>query len=165
MFKLASSIMFKAVNNHVQAGQLDHVQGCQQPCSSCPAQPCSRLSTKLFKLASSTMFKPVNNHVQACQQQSCSSWPAQPCSSLSTTIMFKLASSTMFKPVNRQIQTVRFYVCRLINWCLKPSPCGWILFVYKPIHSLRFNVIRDKIYFILEVFWFVFLSLSKQCKE
>ena len=90
LFKLASSTMFKPVNNHVQAGQLNHVQACQQPCSSWPAQPCSRLSTTMFKLASSTMCKPMNNHVQAgllnhvqaCQQPR-SNWPAQPCSSLS----------------------------------------------------------------------------------
>ena len=53
MFKLASSTMFKPVNNHVQAGQLNmHVQACQQPYSS---------------MASSTMFKPVDNHVQVGQ--------------------------------------------------------------------------------------------------
>ena len=52
---------------HVQAGQLNHVQACQQPCSSWPAQPCSSLSTTMFKLVSSTMFKPVHNHVQAGQ--------------------------------------------------------------------------------------------------
>ena len=89
MFKLASSTMFKPVNNHVQA--------CQQLCSSWPAQPaCSSLSTTMFEMASSTMFKPVNNHVQdgqlnhvqACQQPACSKWPAQPCSSLSTNCAF-----------------------------------------------------------------------------
>ena len=82
--------MNKPVKNTVQAGQLNHVQACQQPCSSWPAQPCSRLSTTMFKLASSTMCKPINNHVQAgllnhvqaCQQPR-SNWPAQPCSSLS----------------------------------------------------------------------------------
>ena len=68
IFKLASWTTFKPVNNHVQAGQLNHEQACQQPCSSWPAQPCSSLSTTMFKLASLTMFKPVNNHVKACQQ-------------------------------------------------------------------------------------------------
>ena len=67
LFKLASSTMFKPVNNAVQVGQLNHVQACQQHCSSWPAQPCSRLSTTMSKLASLTMFKPVNNHVQAGQ--------------------------------------------------------------------------------------------------
>ena len=105
------------VSNYVQAGQLNHVQACQQPRSSWPAQSCSSLSTTTFKLASSTTFKPVNNHVQAGQlnhvqacQQPRSSWPAQPCSSLSTTT-FKLASSTMLKRVNRQKQAVRLYMC------------------------------------------------------
>ena len=80
MFKLASSTMHvKPVNNTVQAGQLNHVQACQQHCSSWPAQPCSSLSTILFKLASST-------NVQACQQH-CSSSPAQP--------MFKLVNNTV----------------------------------------------------------------------
>ena len=110
MFRLASSTMLKPVNNHVQAGQLNHVQACQT-CSGWPAQPCLSLwTTMLFKLASSTMFKPVNNHVQAGQfnhvqpgQQPCSGWPAQPCSSLSTT-MFRLASLTMFKSVNNHVQ-------------------------------------------------------------
>ena len=83
MSKLASSTMFKPVNNHDQTGQLNHEQACQQPCSSWPAQPWTSLSTTMFKLASLTMFKPVNNHVQAGQlnhvqtcQQLCSSWPA-----------------------------------------------------------------------------------------
>ena len=67
LFKLASSTMFKPVNNTVQAGQLNHVQACQQHCSTWPAQPCSSLSTTLFKLVSSTMFKSVNNTVQAGQ--------------------------------------------------------------------------------------------------
>ena len=65
---------------HVQAGQLNHVQACQQPCSSWPAQPCSSLSTTLFKLASSTMFKlasstmftPVNRQKQAVRFYMCS---------------------------------------------------------------------------------------------
>ena len=50
--------MNKPVNNHVQAGLLNHVQTCQQhcsswptqPCSSWPAQPCSSLSTGKNKL-------------------------------------------------------------------------------------------------------------------
>ena len=126
-------------NNVVQLW-LNHVQACQQQCSSWPAQPYSSLSIynhvqcgqlnhiqacqylTMFKLASSTMFKPVNNnvqagqlnHVQACQQQ-CSSWPAQPCSRLSTT-MFKLANTTMFKPATRQKQVVRFYVSTFLSW-------------------------------------------------
>ena len=87
MLKLASSTMFKLVNNTIQAGLLNHAfQACQQHYSSWPAQPCSSLSTTLFKLASSTMF-------QACQQHY-SSWPVQLC----------------FKPVNRQKQALRFYV-------------------------------------------------------
>ena len=108
--------MNKPVNNTVHAGQLNHVQACQQHCSSWPFQPCSSLSRTLFKLAISTMFKPVKNtiqaghlnHVQACQEHY-SSWPAQPCSSLSTTL-FKLTISTMLKPVNSK-KHVRFYVC------------------------------------------------------
>ena len=91
LFKLASSTMFKHVNNTVQPGQLNLVQTCQQHCSSWSAQPCSRLSAILFKLVSSTLFKSVNNtvqagqlnHVQVCQQH-CSSWPAEPCSNQST---------------------------------------------------------------------------------
>ena len=35
MLKLASSTMFKPVNNHVQAVQLNHVQACQQAKTSC----------------------------------------------------------------------------------------------------------------------------------
>ena len=72
MFKLASSTMFKPVNNHVQAGQLNHVQACQQLCSSLSAQPCSSLSTTMFKLASSTMFTPVNRQKQAVRFYMCS---------------------------------------------------------------------------------------------
>ena len=49
-FKLASSTMFKPVNNHVKAGQLNHVEACQKPCSSWIAQPCSSLSTSKNKL-------------------------------------------------------------------------------------------------------------------
>ena len=104
MFKLASSTMHvKPVNNTVQAGQLNHVQACQQYCSSWPAQrmfkpvnnivqarqlnQCSSLSTILFKLGSSTNVQAGQfNHVQACQQH-CSSWPAQP--------MFKLVNNTV----------------------------------------------------------------------
>ena len=44
-------------NMHEQAGQLNHVQACQQLCSSWPVQPCSSWST-----------------------QPCASWPTQPCS-------------------------------------------------------------------------------------
>ena len=73
MFKLTSSTMFKPVNNHVQAGQLNHVQACQQQCSSWPAQPCSSLSTTLFKLTNSTMFKPVNRQKQAVRFYMCTS--------------------------------------------------------------------------------------------
>ena len=100
------------VSNYVQAGQLNHVQACQQPRSSWPAQPCSSLSTTMFKLASSTM------HGQACQQprsswpaQPCSSWPAQPRSSWPAQPCSSWpVISTMFKPVNRQKQAVRCYV-------------------------------------------------------
>ena len=45
LFKLASSTMFKHVNNTVQPGQLNLVQACQQHCSSWPAEPCSNQST------------------------------------------------------------------------------------------------------------------------
>ena len=76
MFRLASSTMLKPVNNHVQAGQLNHVQACQT-CSGWPAQPCLSLWTTMHVQA--CQF----NHVQVCQQP-CSSWLAQPCSSLST---------------------------------------------------------------------------------
>ena len=54
-FMLASSTMFKPVNNTVQAGQLNHVQACQQHCT--------------FKLA---MFKPVNRQKQAVRFYVCS---------------------------------------------------------------------------------------------
>ena len=70
-FKLASSTMFKPINNHVQAGQFNHVQAYQQPCSSWPVQPCSSLSTTMFKVASSTMFKPVNRQKQAVRFYVC----------------------------------------------------------------------------------------------
>ena len=87
MFRLASSTMLKPVNNHVQAGQLNHVQACQT-CSGWPAQPCLSLWTTMHVQAGQF------NHVQVCQQ---------PCSGLSTT-MFSLASLTMFKSVNNHVQ-------------------------------------------------------------
>ena len=46
--------MFKPVNNHVQARQLNHVQVCQQPRSSWPAQRCSRLPIGKNKLCGFT---------------------------------------------------------------------------------------------------------------
>ena len=55
--------MNKPVNNHAQAGQLNHVQACQQPCSSCPAQPCSSLSTGKNKLR---IFTPCAAHFFEC---------------------------------------------------------------------------------------------------
>ena len=60
----AMNSLNKPVNNtvqavHVQTGQVNNVEACQQPCSNWPAQSCSSLST--------TMFKPVNNHVQTSQ--------------------------------------------------------------------------------------------------
>ena len=102
--------MNKPLNNHVQAGQLNHVKACEQPCSSWSAQPCSSVSN-MFRLASSTMFKPVNNHA-------CSSWPVQPCSSLSTT---------MFRPVNNHVQPGQFnhvQVCQqpCSSWLAQPCP-------------------------------------------
>ena len=77
--------MNKPVNNHVQAGQFNHVQVCQQYCSSWPVQPCSSLSTTLFKLASSTMFKPVNRQKQAVCFYLCT-----------RTLMVKVTMSTSY---------------------------------------------------------------------
>ena len=147
MFKLASSTMSKPVNNTVQAGQLNHVQACQQHCSIWPAQPWTSLSTILFKLASSTMNKPVNNtvqvgqlnHEQACQQHY-SSWPVQPCASLSTTL-FKLASSTMF---HQQVKTSCAFL-RVIRQL--------VIYSSLKVHACWFPVIYSAFGFPLVSIW------------
>ena len=95
-----TTCMNMPVNNRVQAGQLNHVQGspaCQQTCSSWPAQPCS--------------WQPVSNHVQADQHNHVHGSLSTTMFKLASTTMFKLASTTMFKPaVNRQKQAVHLYV-------------------------------------------------------
>ena len=99
--------MNKPVNNHVKAGQLNHVQACQQHYSSWPAQPC-------FKPVNNTIQAGQLNHVQACQQHY-SSWPVQPC----------------FKPVNNTIQAGQFnYVSSLSTGknklCVFTSVAQWL---------------------------------------
>ena len=62
--------MNKPVNNHVQAGQLNHVQVCPQPCPSLSTMFKLARST-MFKLVNSTMFKPVNRQKQAVRFYVC----------------------------------------------------------------------------------------------
>ena len=150
--------MNKPVNNHVQTGQLDHVQACQQYCSSWPVQPCSSLLTILFKLASSTniqacqqhcstMNKPVNNtvqagqlsHEQACQRH-CSSWPVQPCSSLSTTPVFKLVSSTRF---HQQVKTCCAFlrvIRQLVIYSSLKVRARWFPVIYSAFGFVLFSI-------------------------
>ena len=114
--------MFKPVNNTVQAGQLNHVEACQQHCLSWPAQPCWSLSTTLFKLASSPCWSVSNRQKQAVRFYVCTT--GNDCESIHPYIIinyrrnswiFSLAAITYNKTAHTKPSFLSSNVLRLLS--------------------------------------------------